>query len=92
MKQNKKKFFNLFVLSIFLSVTLFINFFHTENTFENDVKCPACNFIASSVISGQIIFFHLPPPSISGILKTYDTFTYTAAVIPKPISRAPPSI
>ncbi len=92
MKHDRKKYFNLFFLFMFLTVTLFINFLHSETTFVSDVKCPACNFMSSSVMSGQINFFHLPPPSITGILKTYEIITYSGVVIPNPISRAPPGI
>ncbi len=87
MKRQRKRFLYLFFLFIFLSVTLFINFFHSENTFENSANCPACNFISSLVFAGQINFFHLPPPSVSGILNTFETFSYTAIIIPNPISR-----
>lgn len=92
MKRERKKLLILSVLLMFLSATLFINFIHTETTLKNEIDCPACHFLAFSAVSDQVDFFHLPLPSISKILKINDIFLYSAAIIPNPISRAPPSL
>ena len=92
MKGKRKKLLNLVSLFIFLSVTLSINFFHTETTIEGRIKCPACSFLTSSIITSQINFFYLPPPTLSGILKTYFSFIHTSIITINPTSRAPPEI
>lgn len=92
MKRERKKLLVLPVLFLFLTTSLFINFFHTETTLENEINCPACRLLAFSAVSDQVDFFHLPPPAISEILKIYEIFLYSASIIPNPISRAPPSL
>ncbi len=37
------------VLAVFMALTFFINFFHTEKTFEAAPGCPACQFQHSSI-------------------------------------------
>jgi len=92
MSLKRIKLFNLAFLFIFLLITLSINFFHTEKTTKGNDNCPACHFQNSSLNTGQINFFHLPPPSISGILKTFESFNYTYIFIIDPFSRSPPEI
>lgn len=92
MSRRTQKLFNLFFLSVFLVVTLFINFFHTEKNFARDDNCPACNFQRSSLTTTQINFFHLPPPAIFTILKTFESFNYTCIFFIDPSSRSPPEI
>jgi hypothetical protein len=55
-------------------------------------NCPACQFLNSTFTTSQINFFHLPLPSISGILKTFESFNYTHIFINDPSSRSPPEI
>gem|GEM_PF-335361 len=83
---------NLSFLLVFLSLTLFINFFHTEHGFSANDHCPACHFLNSTFTTSHINFFHLPPPSVSGILSFYYSFNYTEIVSIIPSSRSPPSI
>jgi len=92
MSTKRIKLFNLAFLFIFLLITLFINFFHTETALTRDDDCPACHFLNSTFTTSQINFFHLPPPSISGILKTYEPFNYTFIFTIDPSSRSPPQI
>jgi len=91
MSRKRKKLFNLAFLFIFLTVTLFINFFHTEKTITNKIDdCPACQFLSSSFTTSQINFFYLPTPSFSGFLKLLYSFNYTYTVNIEPSSRSPP--
>jgi hypothetical protein len=92
MSRRNQKLFNLLFLFVFLIITLFINFFHTEKIFTKDDNCPACNFLHSSLTTTQINFFHLPPPSIFSILKTFESFNYTYILFIDPSSRSPPKI
>jgi hypothetical protein len=92
MNSKTKKLFNLAFLFIFLVVTLFINFFHTEKIILKNDNCPACHFLNSSITTSQINFFHLPPPSILGTLKTFEPFNYTYVFIIDPSSRSPPQV
>jgi len=89
---KKTKLFNLAFLLTFLLVTVFINFFHTEKTTRDNDNCPACHFLNSTFTTSQINFFHIPPPSISGILKTFESFNYAFVFTINPSSRSPPQI
>ena len=90
MKKNRLAL-NLLFLFTFLSVSLFINFFHTEDTINGIDDCPACHFLNSSFTTSQINFFYLPPPSITGLLEILYSFNYTSNAIIIPSSRSPPS-
>ncbi len=79
-------------LFIFLLVTLFINFFHTEKTLAENDNCPACNFLHSSLTTNQINFFHLPSPSLLSLFKTIESFDYEYILLLDPSSRSPPQI
>lgn len=92
MIKKYKKYFNLAFLFIFLFVSLFINFFHTEKTIAKNDNCPACHFQNSSLITSQINFFFLPPPSVSGLFKSFESFNYTYIFVIEPASRSPPQI
>jgi hypothetical protein len=92
MSKRNKKLFNLAFLLVFFSITLFINFFHTEKTFARDDNCPACHFLNSAFATSQIHFFHLPPLPSLGIYKTYNSFDYSFLSIIEPTSRSPPQI
>jgi hypothetical protein len=92
MSRRNQKLFNFLFLSVFLFVTLFINFFHTEKNFTRDDNCPACRFQNSSLTTTQINFFHLPPPSIFTILITFESSNYTYILFIDPSSRSPPTI
>ncbi len=92
MSKRNKKLFNLAFLLVFFSITLFINFFHTEKTIARDDNCPACHFLSSAFATSQIHFFHLPPLSPLGIYKTFYSFDYASLFIIEPTSRSPPQI
>jgi hypothetical protein len=89
---KRRKIFHLLFLLTFLSVTLFINFLHTENTLSSTDDCPACHFVNSTLMTAQINFFFLPPPRISGYLNSLDFFGYTFIAFVTPSSRSPPSV
>jgi hypothetical protein len=92
MIKKRIKVLNLGFLFLFLLVTLFINFFHTEKVTRDDDNCPACHFLNSTFTTSQINFFHLPPPCISGILKTFESFNYKFTFTIDPSSRSPPQV
>lgn len=92
MNKKSKIYFNLLFLSLFLSVTLFINFFHTERTIERNDNCPACQFQYSSLTTCQINFFCLPPLSFLSTLQPSASFNYTYFFSIDPASRSPPQI
>lgn len=84
--------YNILFLIIFLTTTLFINFFHTEtNLLEND-NCPACNFLNSSFATNIINFFHIPLLSLFSILEIFESFNYTYIFSIDSLARSPPRI
>ena len=90
MIKGNKKYSILASLFLFLLVSLFIHFFHCEKTLAQNDNCPACQFQSSSLTTSQIDFFHLPPPSILGILRSLESFNYTYILPANPTSRSPP--
>jgi len=89
---DRKKFLNLTFLAFFFTITLFINFFHTETTITKSDNCPACQFQASALSTCQIAFFHLPPPPINGFIDPADRFEYICLYSVESSSRSPPEI
>ena len=89
---NRKKVFHLFFLFLFFTITLFINFFHTESYFSDSDKCPACHFQNSVFSTSQINFFHLPPPTVTGILNAIYPIHITYIITTIPSSRSPPEM
>jgi len=92
MQSSQRKVFNLAFLFIFLCLSLFIDFFHTEEVISDTDNCPACQFQHSSVTTSQINFFFLPPPRITGNLEVFYLFDYHSVFFIEPSSRSPPEI
>jgi len=92
MRSDQKKFLNLIFLGFFFTITLFINFLHTETTITKKDNCPACQFQTSALSTCQIAFFHLPPPPISGFVDSASIFEYICLFTVENSSRSPPEI
>jgi hypothetical protein len=84
--------FSLVFLFLFLSVTLCINFFHTESSINPNHNCPACQFQNSTIATNQIAFFHLPQLTLLEMLKTFEAFHYNSLCFVNPTSRSPPQV
>lgn len=89
---KSKKIFNVSFLFIFLLITLFINFFHTETTLIGDDDCPACHFLNSTFNTNHINFFYLPQLAFIEMLKTVDISLCYQLFVIDPTSRSPPKI
>jgi len=85
-----KKISQLIFLGIFLFMTLFIHFLHTEKSLSDNDTCPACHFQNSTLLTNQINFFCLPPLSILEILKTFESQNIDHLFFIIPSSRSPP--
>lgn len=92
MTNKQRKGLNIIFLFIFLAVTLFINFLHSEHSLTAQEDCPACHFLNSTFTTCQINFFYLPPPSITGVLKDFYFLNYSYIVSITPSSRSPPEV
>lgn len=92
MASKRREFSRIFLLCLFVSTTLAINFLHTETTVSSNDNCPACHFQNSSIATQQVYTFFIPQPAISGILKKFEFFHYTYLYVIDPNSRAPPKI
>jgi len=92
MSREKQKLLNLIFLFVFLTITLFINFFHTETIITQDNNCPACNFLKSNLTKGYINFFHLSAPVVLEMLKISYSFNYSFIFSIDLASRSPPQI
>jgi len=90
--KKHQKLSSLVFLFLFLSVTLCINFFHTENSTQTNHNCPACHFQNSTLATSQINFFHLPQLMLLEMLKTFETFHNNSLCFINPSSRSPPQV
>ena len=89
---DRQKALNLLFLAFFFSITLFINFLHTEITLTKTDNCPACQFQTSALSTCQIAFFHLPPPPINGFVDSAHIIEYICFYSVETSSRSPPEI
>ncbi len=64
------------VLAIFISLTFFINFFHTEKTLGAGQDCPACQFQHSSIATHVIQCFFVPRIDFVELAKVSVLFSY----------------
>jgi hypothetical protein len=92
MSINRIKLFNLAFLFIFLLISLFINFFHTEKNIQPNHFCPACHFQNSTLTTNQIHFFHMPQLYLMEILQTFESSNSRQTFFLDPTSRSPPQI
>jgi hypothetical protein len=76
---------------VFLFVTLFIHFFHTEKGLRPDNSCPACHFQTSSLAVGLSLAIILPSLLLLEILSARESDLESRAVFFELVSRAPPS-
>jgi hypothetical protein len=83
---------SLIFLFLFLSITLCINFFHTESSIQPNHNCPACQFHNSTLATSQINCFHLPQLTLLEMLKTFEAFHYKSLCFVNPTSRSPPQV
>jgi hypothetical protein len=83
---------SLIFLFLFLSVTLCVNFFHTESSIHPNHNCPACQFQNSTIATIQIESFHLPQLTLLEMLKTFDALSYNSLCFVNPTSRSPPQV
>jgi hypothetical protein len=90
MARKYRKHFNIAFLSIFLGLTLSINYLHTGDTLQRSDSCPACQFQDSTLATAQIHFFHLPQLSVLEIIKVFESFHIQLLVTITPSSRSPP--
>jgi hypothetical protein len=89
-----KKALVLVLLLLFLSVTLFINFFHTEEVLQVNDTCPAChlqntipNFSPNDVCSSV-----QPELFLVETASTGEVVRYHQIELENPCSRAPPLV
>lgn len=61
MSGKRRTTVDIFILGLFLSLTLLANFFHTETTLQERDDCPACQFQKSSLSTAAV---HLAPPVV----------------------------
>jgi len=93
MIKNYKKQLNIAFLLLFLITIVTINFFHIEKCLVDDNKfCPACHLLNAALSTTQILFFHLTPPAVTGMLKIFESFHYKYITYINPSSRSPPQI
>lgn len=90
MEKKNRILLNLIFLLIFLSLSLGINFLHTETTPENSKNCPACHFQSSTMLTAHIHFAYLPQLIQLEIISQFELQPYPQLAFPSALSRSPP--
>jgi hypothetical protein len=88
-----KKHVAFILLLVFLSLTLFIDFFHTEKALRVTENCPACHFQNSIPNQSQYDFHRcLDPPQLLLLDMPFavETICYNQVFLGNPTSRGPP--
>lgn len=84
------KSLHLGFLLIFLCAVLFIHFFHTEHTAQEDDNCPACTFQKSSLAVSHIQFFLLVLLVLAVFLRFFPSRDYEYLYEKDFSARSPP--
>jgi hypothetical protein len=89
-----KKALVLVLLLLFLSVTSFINFFHTEEVLQVSDTCPACHLQNSipNLSPYDVCSCFQPALFIFEMLPTGEVVRYHQLELENPCSRAPPLV
>jgi hypothetical protein len=90
MIKHNRAVFNLLFLLIFLTLSLGINFLHTETTPESQKKCPACHFQNSTLLTAHIDFAYMPQLTQLEIIGQFQAQPYRQLSFTPPLSRSPP--
>ncbi|MBN1225047.1 MAG: hypothetical protein JXB23_17495 [Candidatus Aminicenantes bacterium] len=77
-------------LILFLLLTLFINFFHTEDSLQTNNLCPACHFQNSTLATSPIPFILLPQLSLLELMRIFDALSIDNLAFVEKTSRSPP--
>lgn len=95
MSSKQMKRFTLVILLAFLSITLFIDFLHTEKCFEARSPCPACRYQSSTLTVNQSFLsncYHQPQLVAVAVLSLSDSSDYKQSFYGNATSRSPPQI
>ncbi len=90
-----KKRYILVLLLTFFAVTLFIDFFHTEQFLQVKESCPACHFQSSIPNLGQhelCSYLHPPQLRLLELLPVDECSEFQQILLDHPTSRAPPLV
>ncbi|OQX52802.1 MAG: hypothetical protein B5M54_08095 [Candidatus Aminicenantes bacterium 4484_214] len=90
-RRNKRIYFHIIFLSLFLVTVLAVDYLHTEKTLQDTENCPACQFLRSSLTTNQINFFFLAPLIWTSYIYLRAEIEPTFFIVIAPSSRSPPS-
>lgn len=76
MSRKHKKIADVALLAVFFSLTLLVNFFHTEKTLEGRQACPACHFQHSSIATQVIPYLFVPRIDFIQLVKASFVVSY----------------
>jgi hypothetical protein len=90
MSERARTGLRIAVLVFFVTITLGINFAHTEKSFAGGKDCPACHFLTSSVSIGPGVVLMLPALLCQGTLPAVEHCRTFEVVVLFTSSRSPP--
>ncbi len=89
MVKKGRAFFSVVYLIAFVTLTLGIQYFHTEGA-GSGRECPACHFLSSSLSVAPVQFTFLPPVLCRRIPKTAEPVRLHEGIDLSLSSRSPP--
>jgi hypothetical protein len=92
MSRDRKKLTILALLLLFLSVSVFIDLFHTDSGTLKDSSCPACHFQSSSIGIAYSVVIELPDLVLVGVLDDSASSEYEAFRARAIAARSPPQL
>lgn len=92
MTSHARAGFRVLFLLAFVTITLGINFLHTETGPRGSSDCPACHFLTSSLSTSPSIVFVVPALLCQGTLVRVEPLRSSEIVVLSLCSRSPPEV
>jgi len=87
---KRNRIADIALLAVFCSLTLLVNFFHTEKTIEGGQACPACQFLSSSIATQVIQCLFVPQLEFVDVIEAFLVFRYEQLISVDRSPRGPP--
>ncbi|OGD11441.1 MAG: hypothetical protein A2W20_08480 [Candidatus Aminicenantes bacterium RBG_16_66_30] len=87
---KRNKIADIALLAVFCSLTLLVNFFHTEKATDGGQACPACQFLSSSIATQVTQCLFVPQLEFVDVIEAFLVFRFEQLVSVDRSPRGPP--
>ncbi|RPJ02117.1 MAG: hypothetical protein EHM31_03970 [Candidatus Aminicenantes bacterium] len=91
-QHRRNRIADVVLIAIFCSLTLLIDFFHTEKTINGGQACPACQFLSSSVATQTVPCLFIPRTDALDVVEAFLVRGYENLVLSDRSPRGPPQV